>query len=79
MPARSRDINMSHKTEPLDAPRPLSQIRILSSAYSAIIEDSRALCDMLLAGDRMSSIVEDWESGLLDSLMKGAVAGLQGW
>jgi hypothetical protein len=66
------------KTEPLDAPRPLSQIRILSSAYSAIVEDSRALCDMLIAEQRMNDIVKHWESGLLDSLMKGAEAGLQG-
>jgi len=63
--------------EPLSAPRPLPQIHILDEAYSAIVNDSRDLCDILLAEQRINDIVEEWEADLLTNLMQDAVAGLE--
>jgi hypothetical protein len=50
----------------------------LNDAYTAIVHDSYALCDVLLAEQRMLDVVKDWESELLTSLMQDAAAGLEG-
>ncbi|KAI9283809.1 hypothetical protein BC943DRAFT_327099 [Umbelopsis sp. AD052] len=64
-------------SDPLALPRPLPQIQILNDSYSAIVHDSSALCEVLLAEQRMLDIVKDWESELLTSLMHDAAAGLE--